>query len=96
MIGVEYMITPKLYDTLDQEERKLWHSHEYEVILDFACSSFVLFIFRKMLKCKHIGQERNAHSSKPHRPRCGMGDPRDGRDERGGGLVWQDVAFLAG
>jgi len=50
LIGVEYMITPKLYDTLDQEEKKLWHSHEYEVILDFACSSFVLFIFRKNAK----------------------------------------------
>lgn len=25
------MITPKLYDTLPKEERKLWHSHVYEV-----------------------------------------------------------------
>lgn len=25
------MITPKLYETLDQEERKLWHSHVFEV-----------------------------------------------------------------
>jgi len=31
LIGVEYMITPKLYETLDQEERKLWHSHDFEV-----------------------------------------------------------------
>jgi len=31
LIGVEYMITPKLYEKLDQEERKLWHSHNYEV-----------------------------------------------------------------
>lgn len=31
LIGIEYMITPKLYETLDQEERKLWHSHVYEV-----------------------------------------------------------------
>lgn len=31
LIGVEYMITPKLYETLPQEERKLWHSHVYEV-----------------------------------------------------------------
>jgi len=31
LIGVEYMITPRLYETLDQEERKLWHSHNYEV-----------------------------------------------------------------
>ncbi|TVY49165.1 Oil body-associated protein 1A [Lachnellula occidentalis] len=31
LIGVEYMITPRLYETLDQEERKLWHSHDFEV-----------------------------------------------------------------
>ncbi|KAI9373492.1 hypothetical protein BJX61DRAFT_502339 [Aspergillus egyptiacus] len=31
LIGVEYMITPRLYETLPSEERKLWHSHEYEV-----------------------------------------------------------------
>ncbi|TAQ90815.1 hypothetical protein B7494_g886 [Chlorociboria aeruginascens] len=27
LIGVEYMITRKLYEKLDAEERKLWHSH---------------------------------------------------------------------
>ncbi|KAI1450911.1 DUF1264-domain-containing protein [Annulohypoxylon stygium] len=31
LIGIEYMITPELYETLDPEERKLWHSHVYEV-----------------------------------------------------------------
>ncbi|KAL8806400.1 MAG: hypothetical protein Q9200_005056, partial [Gallowayella weberi] len=31
LIGVEYMISPKLYATLDSEERKLWHSHVFEV-----------------------------------------------------------------
>ena len=31
LIGVEYMITPKLYETLEAEERKLWHSHVFEV-----------------------------------------------------------------
>ncbi|KAK1759976.1 hypothetical protein QBC47DRAFT_117812 [Echria macrotheca] len=31
LIGVEYMITPKLYETLDQAERRLWHSHVFEV-----------------------------------------------------------------
>lgn len=29
--GVEYMITRKLYEKLDPEERSLWHSHEFEV-----------------------------------------------------------------
>ncbi|KAF2126655.1 DUF1264-domain-containing protein [Dothidotthia symphoricarpi CBS 119687] len=31
IIGIEYMITPKLYDTLDAEEQALWHSHVFEV-----------------------------------------------------------------
>ena len=31
LIGVEYMITPKLYATLPPEERKYWHSHVFEV-----------------------------------------------------------------
>lgn len=31
LVGVEYMIKPHLYDNLDAEERKLWHSHVYEV-----------------------------------------------------------------
>lgn len=31
LIGVEYMITPELYKTLDAEERALWHSHVFEV-----------------------------------------------------------------
>jgi len=31
LIGVEYMISPRLYKTLPPEERKLWHSHVFEV-----------------------------------------------------------------
>ncbi|KAJ4362280.1 hypothetical protein N0V83_010373 [Neocucurbitaria cava] len=31
IIGIEYMITPRLYDTLGAEEQKLWHSHVFEV-----------------------------------------------------------------
>ncbi|KAF8893763.1 hypothetical protein CPB85DRAFT_1440629 [Mucidula mucida] len=31
LIGIEYMVTPRLYSTLPPEERKLWHSHKYEV-----------------------------------------------------------------
>ncbi|KAI5250234.1 DUF1264-domain-containing protein [Aureobasidium subglaciale] len=31
LIGIEYMISARLYETLDQEERRLWHSHVFEV-----------------------------------------------------------------
>ncbi|KAG0635732.1 hypothetical protein HOY80DRAFT_1011687 [Tuber brumale] len=31
LIGVEYMITPRIYESLPAEERELWHSHVFEV-----------------------------------------------------------------
>ncbi|EHA28013.1 hypothetical protein CBS63078_4390 [Aspergillus niger] len=31
LLGIEYMITPKLFATLPAEEKKLWHTHVYEV-----------------------------------------------------------------
>ncbi|PUU78124.1 hypothetical protein B9Z19DRAFT_107702 [Tuber borchii] len=31
LIGIEYMITPRLYESLSEEERRLWHSHVFEV-----------------------------------------------------------------
>ncbi|PYI08966.1 DUF1264-domain-containing protein, partial [Aspergillus sclerotiicarbonarius CBS 121057] len=31
LIGIEYMITPKLFSTLPPEEKSLWHTHIYEV-----------------------------------------------------------------
>jgi hypothetical protein len=31
IMGIEYIITPKLFATLPEEEKLLWHSHVYEV-----------------------------------------------------------------
>ncbi|KLU85093.1 hypothetical protein MAPG_04125 [Magnaporthiopsis poae ATCC 64411] len=31
IIGIEYMIPRRLYETLEPDERKLWHSHVFEV-----------------------------------------------------------------
>jgi hypothetical protein len=31
LAGIEYIISPALFETLDMEERQLWHSHSYEV-----------------------------------------------------------------
>ncbi|KAF8825780.1 hypothetical protein HHX47_DHR6000691 [Lentinula edodes] len=31
LIGVEYIITEKVFETLDDEEKRLWHSHKYEI-----------------------------------------------------------------
>lgn len=31
LIGVEYIISRRLYEGLPEEERRFWHSHVYEV-----------------------------------------------------------------
>ncbi|CEJ58696.1 Putative DUF1264 domain protein [Penicillium brasilianum] len=31
LLGVEYMVSPRIFKTLPPEERKLWHTHEFEV-----------------------------------------------------------------
>ena len=31
LIGIEYIISAKLFETLPEEERKFWHSHHYEI-----------------------------------------------------------------
>lgn len=31
LIGIEYIVSEKIFITLPDEEKKLWHSHEYEV-----------------------------------------------------------------
>jgi hypothetical protein len=31
IIGIKYMISNDLFEGLDAEEKKLWHSHDYEV-----------------------------------------------------------------
>ena len=32
LVGVEYIVSAKLFRTLPEEERKLWHSHRFEVM----------------------------------------------------------------
>ncbi|XVE88280.1 hypothetical protein DITRI_Ditri19aG0057000 [Diplodiscus trichospermus] len=31
LIGIEYIISDRLFETLSEEEQKLWHSHAYEI-----------------------------------------------------------------
>ncbi|KAF4627738.1 hypothetical protein G7Y89_g10417 [Cudoniella acicularis] len=35
LVGIEYIISSKLFETLDMQERQLWHSHSYEVTSGF-------------------------------------------------------------
>jgi hypothetical protein len=32
MVGIEYIISERLYETLSREEQKLWHPHNYEIL----------------------------------------------------------------
>ncbi|GLU22788.1 hypothetical protein SLE2022_388360 [Rubroshorea leprosula] len=34
LIGIEYIISDRLYEDLPMEEQKLWHSHAYEIKLN--------------------------------------------------------------
>lgn len=41
LIGVEYIVSEDVFKTLDDEEKKLWHSHKYEIESGmFSRSSF--------------------------------------------------------
>lgn len=31
LIGVEYLVSPRVFATLDEDEKKFWHSHVFEV-----------------------------------------------------------------
>ncbi|KAI0509498.1 hypothetical protein F5B22DRAFT_323728 [Xylaria bambusicola] len=35
LAGIEYIVTEEAFETLDFEERQLWHSHQYEVTSGF-------------------------------------------------------------
>ncbi|KAI1365456.1 DUF1264-domain-containing protein [Xylaria arbuscula] len=35
LAGIEYIVTEEAFETLDYEERQLWHSHQYEVTSGF-------------------------------------------------------------
>jgi hypothetical protein len=32
LIGIEYVVSEKLFDTLPPEEQKLWHSHYFDTM----------------------------------------------------------------
>ncbi|KAJ0581561.1 putative Oil body-associated protein [Helianthus annuus] len=34
LIGVEYIVSDRIFDTLPPDEQKLWHSHAYEVLFN--------------------------------------------------------------
>src|SRR3954467_2065430 len=48
------MITPKLFETLPEEERKLWHSHEYEVRIPLCACTFIFALTHLLPPSYHL------------------------------------------
>lgn len=70
IMGVEYIITEKLFKTLPEEEKKLWHSHHYEVksgaliapgipeIAEFELMEKLVATYGKTIHTWHTDQQR--------------------------------------
>jgi hypothetical protein len=41
LIGIEYVISERLFETLPMEERHFWHSHKHEVASGLLCAMAV-------------------------------------------------------
>ncbi len=42
LIGIEYIISRRLFESLPEEEKKMWHSHQYEASSSLALPSHEL------------------------------------------------------
>lgn len=88
LMGVEYIITEKLFRTLSEEERKLWHSHAYEVksgtliapgiplIAEHELMKKLVSTYGKTIHTWHTDQQRDLPLGSPM---LMMGFTRDGQ-----------------
>jgi hypothetical protein len=88
LMGVEYIITPKLFKTLPEEEKKLWHSHKYEVksgslfapgipdVADHELMEKLVFTYGKTIHTWHTDQQRTLPIGAPM---VMMGPTKDGQ-----------------
>lgn len=77
IMGIEYIISERLFNTLEEEEKKLWHSHHYEVssgllvapgIPDAAEHELMeklISTYGKTIHTWHTDQERNLPVGSP-------------------------------
>jgi len=88
MIGVEYIISKRLFETLPIEERHLWHSHDYEVksgqlvapgIPQMAEHEFMEKIVSTYGKTWHTWQTNTNDSLTTGTPNLMMGFTEDGQ-----------------
>ncbi len=77
IMGIEYIITPKLFAQLTSEEKKLWHSHHYEVssgaliapgipaVAEHALMEKLISTYGKTIHTWHTDQDRTLPIGSP-------------------------------
>jgi Protein of unknown function (DUF1264). len=77
IMGVEYIVSEKLFKTLPEEEKKLWHSHHYEVTsgeliapgipdtAETALMEKLVTTYGKTIHTWHTDQQRNLPVGSP-------------------------------
>jgi hypothetical protein len=88
IMGVEYIITAKLFKTLSEEEKKLWHSHVHEVksgtliapgipeVAEYELMEKLVNTYGKTIHTWHTDQERTLPVGSPM---IMMGFTKDGQ-----------------
>jgi hypothetical protein len=88
LMGIEYIISERLFKTLDNEEKKLWHSHHYEVksgeliapgipdVAEHALMEKLVSTYGKTIHTWHTDQQRNLPLGSPM---IMMGFTKDGQ-----------------
>jgi len=88
IMGIEYIVTEKLFQTLPEEEKLLWHSHQYEVksgtliapgipdIAEHELMEKLISTYGKTIHTWHTDQDRSLPVGSPM---IMMGMTRDGQ-----------------
>jgi hypothetical protein len=88
LMGIEYIVTEKLFKTLSKEEKLLWHSHKYEVssgsliapaipkAAEHELMEKLISTYGKTIHTWHTDQERNLPVGSPM---IMMGFTKDGQ-----------------
>lgn len=88
LIGIEYIVSEKLFKTLPEDEKKLWHSHNYEVksgelvapgVPDLAEHAFMKDLVTTYGKTWHTWQIDKDHDFPMGIPQLMMGFTGDGQ-----------------
>ncbi|GAB2778399.1 OBAP family protein [Rhabdobacter roseus] len=88
IMGIEYIVTKRMFDQLSAEEKKLWHSHAYEVksglliapgipkVAEHELMEKLVTTYGKTIHTWHTDQERNLPIGSPM---IMMGFTKDGQ-----------------